>query len=103
MLIQNLLFHRVLGEVKVLIQNFLFHRVLGEVKISASVSPRMGGRSMFYKHLLLKYRCRLLFLYNCHCKCNTKAVIKKAVHSNCVTAVIFFSNSICYSTCPEYH
>ena len=33
MLIQNLLFHRVLGEVKVLIQNFLFHRVLGEVKI----------------------------------------------------------------------
>ena len=33
MLIQNLLFHRVLGEVKVLIQNFLFHLVLGEVKI----------------------------------------------------------------------
>ena len=33
MLIQNLLFHRVLGEVKVLIQIFLFHRVLGEVKI----------------------------------------------------------------------
>ena len=33
MLMQNLLFHRVLGEVKVLIQNFLFHRVLGEVKI----------------------------------------------------------------------
>ena len=33
MLIQNLLFHRVLGGVKVLIQNFLFHRVLGEVKI----------------------------------------------------------------------
>ena len=33
MLIQNLLFHRVLREVKVLIQNFLFHRVLGEVKI----------------------------------------------------------------------
>ena len=28
------LFHRVLlGEVKVLIQNFLYHRVLGEVKI----------------------------------------------------------------------
>ena len=33
MLFQNLLFHRVLGEVKVLIENFLFHRVLGEVKI----------------------------------------------------------------------
>ena len=33
MLIKNILFHRVLGEVKVLIQNFLFHRVLGEVKI----------------------------------------------------------------------
>ena len=33
MLIQIFLFHRVLGEVKVLIQNFLFHRVLGEVKI----------------------------------------------------------------------
>ena len=33
MLSQNLLFHRVLGEVKVLIQNFLFHRVLGEGKI----------------------------------------------------------------------
>ena len=32
MLIQNFLF-RVLGEVKVLIQNFLFHRVLGKVKI----------------------------------------------------------------------
>ena len=46
------LFHRALGEVNVLIQNFLFHRVLGEVKIQASVSSRMGGRSMFYKHLL---------------------------------------------------
>ena len=34
MLIQNLLFHRVLGEMKVLIQNFLFHCVLGEVNIS---------------------------------------------------------------------
>ena len=33
MLIKNFLFHRVLGEVKVLIQNFLFHRVLGKVKI----------------------------------------------------------------------
>ena len=33
MLIQNFLFHRALGEVKVLIQTFLFHRVLGEVKI----------------------------------------------------------------------
>ena len=33
MLIKNVLFHRVLGEVKVLIQNFLFHCVLGEVKI----------------------------------------------------------------------
>ena len=33
MLIYNFLFHRVLGEVKVLIQNVLFHRVLGEVKI----------------------------------------------------------------------
>ena len=33
MLIQNFLFHLVLGEVKVLIQNFLFHRVLGKVKI----------------------------------------------------------------------
>ena len=33
MLIQNILFPRVLGEVKVLIQNFLFYRVLGEVKI----------------------------------------------------------------------
>ena len=29
-LIQNFLFHRVLGEVKVLLQNFLFHRVLGK-------------------------------------------------------------------------
>ena len=33
MLILNILFHRVLGEVKILIQNFLFHRVLVEVKI----------------------------------------------------------------------
>ena len=33
MFILNVLFHRVLGEVKVLIQNFLFHRVLGKVKI----------------------------------------------------------------------
>ena len=33
MLIQNFLFHRVLGEVKVLIQNFLFHRVIGKLKI----------------------------------------------------------------------
>ena len=33
MLIQNFLFHRVVGEVEVLIQNFLFHRVLGKVKI----------------------------------------------------------------------
>ena len=33
MLIQNFLFHRVLGEVKVLIQSFLFHRILVEVKI----------------------------------------------------------------------
>ena len=33
MLIQNFLFHCVLGELKVLIQNFLFHRVLGKVKI----------------------------------------------------------------------
>ena len=33
MLIQNFLFYRVLGEVKVLIQNFLFHCVLGEEKI----------------------------------------------------------------------
>ena len=33
MLIQNSLFHRVLGEVKVLMQNFLFHHVLGKVKI----------------------------------------------------------------------
>ena len=33
MLVQNFLFHRVLGEVKVLIQNFLFHHVLGKVKI----------------------------------------------------------------------
>ena len=33
MLIQNFLFHRVLGEVKALIQNFLFHHVLGKVKI----------------------------------------------------------------------
>ena len=33
MLIQNLLFHRVLSGVKELIQNFLFHCVLGEVKI----------------------------------------------------------------------
>ena len=52
MLIQNFLFHRVLGGLKVLIQNFLFHRVLGKVKIYASVSSRTGGRSMFYKHLL---------------------------------------------------
>ena len=33
MLIQNFLFNRVLGEVKVTIQNFLFHYVLGKVKI----------------------------------------------------------------------
>ena len=33
MLIQNFLFHRGPGELKVLIQNFLFHRVLGKVKI----------------------------------------------------------------------
>ena len=33
MLILNILFHRVLGELKILIQNFLFHRVLVEVKI----------------------------------------------------------------------
>ena len=33
MLIQNFLFHCVLGELKVLIQNFLFHRVPGKVKI----------------------------------------------------------------------
>ena len=33
MLIQNFLFHCVLGELKVLIQNVLFHRVLGKVKI----------------------------------------------------------------------
>ena len=33
MLIQNFLFHLVLGEVKVLIQNFLFHRVIGKLKI----------------------------------------------------------------------
>ena len=33
MLIQNFLFHRVLGELKVLIQNFLLHCVLGKVKI----------------------------------------------------------------------
>ena len=52
MLIQKFLYHRVLGEVKVLIQNFLFYRVLGEVKILASVSSRTGGRSMFYKHIL---------------------------------------------------
>ena len=52
MLIQNFLFHRVLGEVKVLIQNFLFHCVLVKVKIYACVSSRTGGRSMFYKHLL---------------------------------------------------
>ena len=56
MLIQNFLFHCVLGEVKVLIQNFLFHRVLGKVKIYASVSSRTGGRSMFYKHLLFKFK-----------------------------------------------
>ena len=56
MLIQNFLFHRVLGEVKVLIQNFLFHLVQGEVKIWASVSSRTGGRSMLYKHLLLLFK-----------------------------------------------
>ena len=33
MLILNFLFHRVVGELKVLIQNVLFHRVLGKVKI----------------------------------------------------------------------
>ena len=33
MLIQNILFHRVLGEVKVLIQNLLFHHLLGKVKV----------------------------------------------------------------------
>ena len=33
MLIQNFLFHHVLGELKVLIQNFLFHRLPGKVKI----------------------------------------------------------------------
>ena len=44
-----------MGEVKGLIQNFLFHHVLGVVKIYASVSTRMGGRSMFYKHLLWSF------------------------------------------------
>ena len=39
-----------------MIQNFLFHHVLGEVKIWASVSSRTSGRSMFYKHLLLKFK-----------------------------------------------
>ena len=33
MLIQNFVFHRVLGEVKVLIPNILFHCVLGKGKI----------------------------------------------------------------------
>ena len=33
MFIQNVLFHRVLSEMKELIQNLLFYRVLGEVKI----------------------------------------------------------------------
>ena len=33
MLFQIFLFHRVLGELKVLTQNFLFHHVLGKVKI----------------------------------------------------------------------
>ena len=32
MLIQNFLFHSILGELKVLIQNFLFHRVLGRLR-----------------------------------------------------------------------
>ena len=36
-MIQNFLFHRVLGEVKVLIQNFLFYRVLGGVKIGTDL------------------------------------------------------------------
>ena len=33
MLIQNFLYHRVLGEVMVLIQSFLFHCVIGKLKI----------------------------------------------------------------------
>ena len=33
MLIQNFLFDRMLGELKVLIQNVLFHHALGEVEI----------------------------------------------------------------------
>ena len=57
MLIQNFLFHRVLGELKVLIQNFLFHPVLGKERIQASQCFIKNGRvSMFYKHLLFLYK-----------------------------------------------
>ena len=45
MLIQNFLFHRILGEVKVLIQNFLFHHVLDVVKIRQVFHlERVGGQ-----------------------------------------------------------
>ena len=44
MLIQNFLFHHVLGEVKVLIRFFFFHRALGEVKIS--IDPELFVSSL---------------------------------------------------------
>ena len=44
MLIQNFLFHRVLGKVKVLIKNFLFHRVLGEVNLEQAGGQQGGGQ-----------------------------------------------------------
>ena len=44
MLIQNLWFHRLLGEVKVLIQNVLFHHLLGEMKIG--IDPELFVSSL---------------------------------------------------------
>ena len=64
-LIQSLLFHRVLGEVKVLIQNFLFHRVLGEMKIG--IDPGIFVSSLYIsaaiKAILLKFN-----MFNIHQK-----------------------------------
>ena len=70
------------GEVKVLIQNFLFHRVLhvGEVKIKASVSLRTGGRSMFYKHLLL-----LLLNQRNTTQADYKVTFKDIYYFHCIT------------------
>ena len=66
MLIQNFLFHCVLGEVKVLIQNFLFHRILDEVKICASVSSRTGGNNCRYISIGVCFICT----NTCHAQAN---------------------------------